>query len=68
MVQLVPIPVKHLKVGDRVFNTIVRTCETIKEIDYDGNYYTIKYELYGRVDELKSETSVQVLIDVHHDL
>ena len=68
MLQLVPIPAKHLKIGDKVYHTLLRKCEIIADLNYDQFYVTIDFKDDSRRDEIKYDTTVLVLIDVHSDL
>ena len=68
MLQLVPVPVKHLKIGDKIYHTHLRRCKTMKKFDFKDDYLVITYEEENRVDELKLNSTVLVLIDIHAGL
>ncbi len=68
MLQLVPIPAKHLRTGDKVFHTLFRRYEVIKDLNYDEMYVIIDFEKDNRRDEIKSDTTVLVAIDVRLDM
>ena len=65
MIQFVPIPVKHLKIGDKVFHTMLRRCETVLEVLYNSEYCVITFKEDNRRDELKPDTTVLVAVNVN---
>ena len=63
--QLVEIPARHLKPGDKVFNTWSRGVDEVFGTSFDDGIYHIEYRGPDeREDYLSSSQTVMVLIDV----
>ena len=63
--QLVVIPARHLKPGDKVFNTWSRGVDEVFGTSFDDGIYHIEYGgTDEREDYLSSSQTVMVLIDV----